>query len=195
MRRHTRVQHRKHKSWCGCLIRQHPHTHTHTHAQKVTLADMLDDYHEALKEDKAKRRERNRNLEKYGTEVLSPELQNVDYQVWVCAWVVDGVARQCDACMRTCVCTGVCDLRVRVLECLHLRIRILYVRYALLLSHTHAHLVRDRTRATAPTRTSEQTPTTAATALNTRSRRLCRVCSSTLTAATTCRVRPLRSSL
>ena len=60
-------------------------TPAHTHAQKVTLADMLDDYHEALKEDKAKRRERNRNLEKYGTEVLSPELQNVDYQVWVCA--------------------------------------------------------------------------------------------------------------
>jgi len=47
---------------------------------KVTLADMLDDYHEALKEDKAKRRERNRNLEKYGTEVLSPEPQNIDYQ-------------------------------------------------------------------------------------------------------------------
>ena len=112
--------------------RTHTHTHTHTHArtQKVTLADMLDDYHEALKEDKAKRRERNRNLEKYGTEVLTPEPQNIDYQVWVCAWVVDGVARQCDACMRTCVCTGVCDLRMRVLGCFHPRIRIMHAQYA-----------------------------------------------------------------
>lgn len=35
---------------------------------KVTLADMIDDYQEALKKDKAKRREKQRNLDKYGVE-------------------------------------------------------------------------------------------------------------------------------
>merc|ERR1719183_1100467 len=40
---------------------------------KVTLSDMIDDYNEARREDKERRRARNRNLEKYGVEVLTPD--------------------------------------------------------------------------------------------------------------------------
>jgi len=49
---------------------------------RVTLADMIDDYQEALKKDKAKRREKQRNIDKYGVEdpnVVSNEESRDDF--------------------------------------------------------------------------------------------------------------------